>query len=413
MPDSHARLSPSAAHRWLHCPAALAVEQFEPETTSLYAEEGTRAHALAEHILGQRLCALPHPSPPTETASAEMFHNVTAYTDVIWALAQQPGAMLRIEQRCDFSPIVGIPDQFGTADAIILTNEELQIHDLKYGYEKVEAFENPQLMLYALGALRSFSLITDIRQVKMVIHQPLIGHVSEYTCSIPALDTFGLHVREQAGKVLQLAEQAAAESIDVIPASAYQPSEKACRWCKRRGKCPAQWQQVAAALIQDFDDLTHPPPIPDVLHTARQKRAAAEGQWLGDILPHLDFIEAWCKDVRMTALNRLQDGEPIPGYKLVQGRQGNRAWLSEPAVITLLKETLGYPDDQIYTFKVISPAQAKKWLKKAQPQHWKQVEALITRSEGKPTLAPEADPKPTLTLNPLNDFDLIDEAVYR
>lgn len=428
MPE-HAKLSPSAAHRWLNCTAALAVEQFEPYETTSYSEEGTAAHTLAERVLRNRqkhppeyagcdvgtyleTYPLAHLSKlnPGPQANQEMVDKVGEYVEAVWSLTQQPGAILMVEQKCDFSHIVDIPDQFGTSDAVIIIGDELQIHDLKYGYEKVDAFENPQLMIYALGALEQVSLIADIIRVRMFIHQPRINHVSEYECSVQKLEEFGQYIKAIAADVVQLADHAGDNGPDVIPATAFHPGEKTCRWCRRRGKCQAQAEYVSAALMDDFSEISDPPPLEDALTTARQKLVASDGKWLGETLPLIDFIASWCKSVRSAAFNMLQNGHAVSGYKLVKGNQGNRSWSSEEEAISLLKDQFRYKKKEVYTIKVISPAQAEILIKKANPRRWAKVEAIITRPDREPTIAPESDPKPALNINPLNDFDDVEAA---
>ncbi|PIJ50655.1 hypothetical protein BL250_07655 [Erwinia sp. OLTSP20] len=427
----HAKLSPSSSHRWLHCRAALAVEQFETDETTSYAEEGTAAHTLAEIVLRNRqkhppeyagcdvgtylgTYPLAHPSKPNPgpQVSQEMADKVGEYVEAVWTLAQHPGAILMVEQKCDFSHIVGIPDQFGTSDAVIIIDDELQIHDLKYGYEKVDAFENPQLMIYALGALEHISLIADINRVRMFIHQPRINHVSEYECSVQNLEEFGQNVKAIAADVLQLADHAGDNGPDVIPATAFHPGEKTCRWCKRRGKCQAQAEYVSTALMNDFSEISEPPPLEDALTTARQKLAESDGKWLGETLPLIDHIESWCKSVRSAAFSMLQNGHSVSGYKLVQGKQGDRKWRSDEEAETLLKSFRLGKDAPIYTEKLISAPQAEKLFKSGaiSDRRWKKLTALITRSDGKPTIAPESDSKPALNINPANDFDDVEAA---
>lgn len=433
MPETHSRLAPSAAHRWIHCPAALAMEQFEPGETSSYAEEGTAAHALAERVLQNRLSpyltaalkkqgtamvggqetssyletyplARPDHANAGPQVNQEMVDHIGEYVEAVWTRAQQPGALLMVEQRCDFSHIVGIPNQSGTADAVIVVGDELEIHDLKYGFNRIDAFENPQLMLYALGALAHVSLITDIRRVRLFIHQPRIHHFSEYECSINNLNEFGQNAKIIAAEVLRLADQAALEGPESIPPSAFHPGEETCQWCRRRGKCRAQAEYLSASMLNDFDRAESTVPLQEALQTAQQKLIHADSLYLGEMLPLVGYVEDWCRGVRTAAFSLLQQGHPVPGYKLVQGKQGNRVWADESAAEAALK-AMRVSTDQRYIQKIISPKQAERLLKKDRPRQWLKMETLMTRAEGKPTLVPESDPRPAWTISPLNDFD--------
>lgn len=384
----HAKLAPSAAHRWIACPGSIQRCADFPETSSEYADEGTAAHELAAWALREGKAARDYLGAKVPVMDGEgnvrrtfevdedMADFVQVYLDAITRATGDDE--LLVEQRLDISPYLGVEGQFGTGDAIILRPGMLEVHDLKFGRgERVNAYNNAQLMCYALGALHEFGLLVEFEQVKMAIHQPRLDHYDEWIIDVNELEFWAEHT----------AAPAAQEALSDNPT--IQPGEKQCRWCPYKPYCPEAADMVQNTVMDDFSELTgkgvNEPAVPDSDTPADQ---------LSENLELVDFVREWVKAVEEEAKNRLNSGQPVPGYKLVQGRAGNRQWSNEDEVSKQLKK-FRFKNDDIYTRKLVSPAQAEKLLK-GQPKRWEKVADFITRGTPSLKIVPESDDRPAI-----------------
>lgn len=405
----HAKLGPSAAARWTRCHGALALEDKLPDKPSRFAAEGSVAHLVASDFLEGKA----HPTDRvgevvtydgfTIEIDAVMAGHAVDYANLVLEYKGDDGELM-VERKVDLSPVLGIPDQFGTSDAIIVRGRQLIVIDLKYGMGvKVDAsqtldltvpdgtggvlttagtFPNEQAALYGLGALEEVSLFADIDEVVLVIHQPRLNHVSEFNITAAQLRVLGAVYAQHAAKAFDCLVGLADPEDHLVP------GDKQCRFCRARPTCPALRGVVDETVIDDFDDLI--------------LRSNTEPDVLADAMDRVDMIEHWCKSIRAEVERRLLAGQPVRGYKIVRGKQGNRAWTSEAEAEAKLK-SFRLKQDEMYTRSLISPTSAEKLLKKSDPKRWEKLQAVIQRSEGKLSVAPASDPRPAEDITPVAD----------
>lgn len=395
----------------MSCPGSLFLEKGEPDSSSKHADEGTCAHFLAEQCLSKgghpaqhlkkRIEIMPDGARwqgeliqgPWFEVDEAMVGAINSYVRAVQQYAE--GGTLFVEQRLPITTWTGESDAAGTSDAVILTAEgELIVVDLKYGMgELVSPERNKQLMIYALAAHEEFSLVDDIKSIRLVIHQPRISAPQEWPCSVEELLAFGGDVKTAAAIAI---ETYATEPAVLAPY--LKVTEKGCRWCRASTKCPARDAHLTQAIGADFDDLTKGAQIPPV----------GTGEELAKKLAACDLIEQWIKAVRGKVEAELFSGHPVPGYKLVQGKRGARSWIDAAQAEATLK-SMRLKVEEMYDMKVISPTSVEKIFgdKGSAPsvKRWNKLQELITQSEGKPSVAPESDKRPALVINPAADFE--------
>ena len=365
----HALLSASSAHRWLACPpSAVAAEAYPPQDTE-FTREGTLAHEVAEaavrawradtFLSDSELYRQKHSSITTE-----MIECALGYADYIQEHIKSDDAIVLLEQRVDFSPWV--PDGFGTCDCIIIQDDVLTIIDYKYGQGvAVSAEGNPQMKLYAMGALNDFGIAYDVRRVEMHIYQPRINNISD--CSLMVED-----LMDWAEWTVKPIAQTAAIGGGQHSAGDW------CKFCPHAGRCP-ELTRLCTEFVETHD-----------LRVAVPVLAPHE---VAEVLQMEPIIALWLKRVKAQAMTTLLDGGDVPGWKVVEGKLGNRKWTDEMAVGRRLEE-LGYDWQDITETKLLSPAAMDKAIGKKKVAEL--LEGLIDRSPGAPTVVPASDKRPPL-----------------
>lgn len=369
----HALLSASGAHRWLECTPSAQLELQFPQSTSEYAEEGTAAHELCEltarYWLGE-ISEAGYENQRDELAkgkyyNAEMQECANDYAKFVaekTAAAREAceDAFTALEVRVDFSKYV--KDGFGTGDCIIVSDNVLEIIDFKYGKGvRVEAAGNPQMKLYALGAYLEYNTLFDIDSVRMTIFQPRLSGVqsSDEITVKELLEWAEKYVKPQA----KLAYKGEGE---------FAPSEEVCKFCRAKAQCKAR----ADKNLKLFDE------APDVLLLTPEDA--------GKILEQAGDIQSWLADLESLVSSTLLAGQPVEGWKMVEGRS-NRRFADELKVVAAMKSA-GYDESLLYERKLITLTQMEKdFGKKAVAET---LGELIVKPQGKPTLAPAKDKRP-------------------
>ena len=377
MPTQHALLSASSAHRWLHCTGSPLLEKEFPDTTSVYAQEGTLAHELCELKLKKYTTVMPkgtYTRAHNKIMKSELWQNEMegtseAYLEYVKGimLACEIAPAVLIEKRVDFSRYV--PEGFGTADCLILAGDTLHVIDYKHGKGVVvDADHNPQMMLYALGAMSELSLLYRFKFVHMTIVQPRVNNISEFTMTADELDEWG-------ESVVKPRAEAAISGNGTFEAGDW------CRFCRAKQQCKTRYES---------NDSLYPE------LSAQHDPRLITLEELGEYLKRGKDMAAWLEDMREYALSESLAGADVPGWKAVEGR-GSRVFTdTDEAVDTLVKN--GIDESVLYERRVLTLAQMEKAVgKKAFGEI---VGNLVVKNPGKPTLVEESDKRPKITNQP-------------
>lgn len=392
--DVHALLSPSGAKKWLTCSASLACEKDIPNTSGKAAVTGTAMHTIAEvhlnayirgtalplerevgaYVLDEgkgQIKALISPMKGAVLITADMIEQVRKYTDYCKAIIDV-ATYAKLEMRVNLTEVLhpgyeGV-ETFGTADLVAVqelanTDEHmLIIGDLKTGRHRVEAKENKQLMLYALGVYRRLKRRYNITTVRLVIFQPYAGGATEWDISVEGLELFAKFAQKRA----LLALDAYFRGKKNLKASDFKPSVDGCQWCRFSEQCAARTKTVNSVLAEELED--------DFVRELTPEQLVAEYEKLPLLRQHIDKVEK-----AMAAA--LHSGKKVPGYKLVEGRPGNRAWKDAEKVTELY-------GDKLTKEVLMSPTEAVKVI----PEE--ELKDFITRKPGAPCVATADDKRP-------------------
>lgn len=408
----HAVLSPSGWSRWSACPGSVELEKPFPQSSSKYARYGTAGHELADLCLQKREDAenwvgetfvVEGDEILVDMAMADLVNEYVSYVETF--LDRDNGDKIHSEQRVPLAHLTGEKDAEGTSDVIGIANggKRLVVIDLKTGagvpvfastmkdrsldkplrFDPVTMEINGQLAMYGSGALRNFDPLYDFEEVQLVIIQPPLKIVDHVTMTIAQLRSFEEQVSIAAGRT-QIGD---AELV---------PGDKQCKFCRAKSTCPALRDEVLSVMTNqgksEFRNLdAEPAAMPKMLAAAVV--TPDDGNALAAAMRSASLVETWLKGVRAEVERRLFDGQRVPGFKIVQGKKGNRQWGDETAALELMKKSTGVKIDDVAPRKVVSPSAAEK-LFKGQEKRWSRIAPLITQSEGGPSVAPESDPRP-------------------
>lgn len=366
MPSNHALLSASSAERWINCPPSARLTENMPDTESPHAAEGTLAHSLAELKVRKKFETMKKSEydkrfKDIQNASLyapEMDGHTDTYLDCILKVAHSYNKVkpyVAIEKRLDYSAYV--PGGFGTCDCVMLCKNDLHIFDFKYGKGvPVSAEDNPQLKLYALGALAEYGFLYDIRNVTLHIIQPRLDSISDFTTDIGSLTAWGDSIRP----IAELADSGGGE---------FKCGDH-CRFCKAKAICRAR--------AEDFFTLEASAELPKELLSDHE---------IGEILERAARLKNWVSEVEEYVLAEILSGKSVDGWKAVEGRSNRRITDIDGAFEVLKKE--GYDEALLYERKPLTLTELEKLVTKKKLEEL--IGGMIDKPCGKPTLAPESD----------------------
>ena len=365
---NHAYLAASASARWLQCPPSAKLCAQEEDKGSPYAQQGTDAHALCQYMLESALgreCL-----DPTEDLiwyDGEMREAAEGYRDFVLEqileakkLCKDP--LICVEQVLDFSKWV--EHGFGTGDCVIIADDLLHIIDFKYGVGVlVSAEDNPQLKLYALGALDTFGDLYDIRRIKLSIYQPRRANVDSWELSREDLLTWADNTLAPAAKLAYAGE------------GDFHAGDH-CIFCKAKATCRARAEYNLEVAQQD---LAEPPTLSE--------------EEIARILTRIDSLISWAEDIKTYALRQALSGTVFPGFKLVEGKSNRR--FTDEALAAKIAADAGY---EPYEQKLLGVTAMQKQMGKKRFEEL--LGSYVTKPRGKPVLAPESDKR-----NPFNSAE--------
>ena len=372
----HSSLGPSKANQWINCPPSISLEEGFPDKQTSEASEGTLAHKIAEEIMRynnheiskQAFTRRLNKLKEDPQFNQSMLEYVEGYASFVWSQVNAakkscPDPIVLFEQELHFEQY--IPGGFGTADVVIIADDEAHVIDFKYGKGVgVVAKDNPQLRLYALGLYLEYADLYDIQRIRMTIVQPRLDNITSDTISCEDL--------------LKWAETVAAPAAaQALKGEGEQKVGDHCRWCKAKAVCRAQKEYQMALAKYDFEE-----------------PALLDEDEIADVLTRIDSLVKWAGLIKDYALQQaLENHTRYPGFKLVEGRSVRK--YADQGKIAEVLTNAGQSADHIYKpMELIGITDMERLLGKK--RFAELVGPYITKPEGKPTLVSETDPRPEL-----------------
>ena len=370
----HALLSASSSHRWIECPPSARLEENFENKDSIFAAEGTAAHALAEYKLKKYL-GIKSQKPKSEFDEKELEYYTGIYFDYVCELiaeakARSKDPIILVEKKLDFSNCV--PKGFGTGDLVIVADKILDIVDLKYGKGvEVSAVNNPQMMLYAIGALNLFDSLYDIEKVRMTICQPRFDNISTFEITVDDL--------------IKWAEDVVKPKADLaIKGEGEFCAGEHCRFCRAKFNCRARAEENMKMAQYDF-----------------RKGPLLTDDEITEILSGIDELQKWTNDIQAYALDKaVNENKKWDGFKLVEGRS-SRKYSNEQAVARTLIDA-GFEEEDIYSKNLLGITAMEKVIGKKKFKEL--LDNLVYKPQGKLTLVAQSDRRPEIKSTVEVDF---------
>jgi len=374
--SAHAKLSASGSEKWMTCTPSMFAEAPFDDEGSEFAREGTFAHAVFEqellHFLGRPIDPLPKELmhfDSTELRDHVAYAVAHATARIVAAYERCRDPVILIEQRLDFS--IWVPEGFGTGDLVIITDDLVEVLDLKYGKGiYVDAATNSQLRLYGLGAYNELSHLYNINRVRMTVLQPRLNNYGSEELPIGDLLSWAENKVVPKAKLAWLGqgEFVAGDHCNI-------------GFCKARYTCPARAEQALAVAQHEFSLADVPAPS-----SLSQERIA-------QLLPKADMVIDWFNDLKAYSLEQAtKHGKIVPGFKLVEGRS-NRKYSSQDDVAAKLQAS-GIPESIMFERSLLGITAMKQAIGKK--KFTELLGDLIVKPAGKPTLVPVEDKRPAL-----------------
>lgn len=350
----------STAKRVMSCPASVNLcAAMPPKPASTYADTGTLLHNVIAECLDKNLL----PENFLGTKYNDIVLTPELMEDKLWPALQSldlidPNKEMEyaVESKVGFGDV--LPGVFGSTDLLGRMGNRVIVLDWKFGDGvAVEAEESPQLMFYAAAAMKTPALswvFDGAEDLELIIVQP--PYVKRWVTSFD-------RIRQFERELMYAVKLSQGENPPM-------KSGEHCRWCAAKPTCPLMTGAVDRAL--------------------HSKIQALDSTQLGAALMKAELLEQWISDLRALALQSLENGGSVPGYKLV-AKRATRKWVDEEAAKTALLQHL--PESELMETALLSPAQVEKKLKKLKLALPEGIVASISSGS---TMASEDDPRPAV-----------------